>query len=512
MYKVILVDDEDIEREGMAAIIPWESLGLTLVDMAWNGFEGLEKIKEKEPDIVITDIKMPVMDGIQLIRRVREEYPHIMFIVLSGYGEYEYTSRAMELGIRHYILKPCDEIRIAEVLSKVKQELAGRQEQKKTEQEYRNVYRLMLPHVKERILENLIEQEKLAKTDEVLLEKFLENVPKSFLIVTTRSQKNFDQLDGFVLINILEELAGNQNVYLSAARGNEIICLFPATERERLPGLLKKAHMEYRKYKKTILCSAISRDGGINGTALLYGQTQELLRLNDIPQQQEILTYDMRPDADGSSWMIVDYTQIRSAQAYDTLLFEIYAAYVKMGLRGFSGEQMYKVFQAALEFLFGKNCGIRCEMHLTEADPWLLLENVVESCAGHMHLAFSKGKEEERMRQLLYAVYKNIKNPELSAQYLAREVPYVNEDYFGRLFSRYTNEKYSAYLLRIRISLAERLIVFNPELKVAELAEQTGYPVDGQYFSKVFKKRTGMTPSEYRRTIMEKSDFYSNGI
>ena len=109
MIKVILVDDEDIERDAMAEIIPWEKLDMELVDTAWNGIEGLEKIRMHVPDIVITDIKMPVMDGIQLIRNTKELYPDILFVVLSGYGEYEHTSRAMELGIRHYILKPCDE-------------------------------------------------------------------------------------------------------------------------------------------------------------------------------------------------------------------------------------------------------------------------------------------------------------------------------------------------------------------------------------------------------------------
>lgn len=120
MIKVILVDDEDIERDAMAEIIPWEKLDMELVDTAWNGIEGLEKIRMHVPDIVITDIKMPVMDGIQLIRNTKELYPDILFVVLSGYGEYEHTSRAMELGIRHYILKPCDEEKIVEVLQKVK--------------------------------------------------------------------------------------------------------------------------------------------------------------------------------------------------------------------------------------------------------------------------------------------------------------------------------------------------------------------------------------------------------
>lgn len=67
MYKVMLVDDEEMEREAMAEIIPWEALGMELVDTAWNGIEGLEKIRRHIPDIVITDIKMPVMDGLELI-------------------------------------------------------------------------------------------------------------------------------------------------------------------------------------------------------------------------------------------------------------------------------------------------------------------------------------------------------------------------------------------------------------------------------------------------------------
>lgn len=104
MYRLLIVDDEELEREGMAEFIPWKEYDIELVGTAWNGVEGLEKIKKLQPDIVITDIKMPVMDGIELIRKAKRLYPDIVFIVLSGYGEYEYTSQAMEEGVRHYIL------------------------------------------------------------------------------------------------------------------------------------------------------------------------------------------------------------------------------------------------------------------------------------------------------------------------------------------------------------------------------------------------------------------------
>ena len=136
MYRVIFVDDEDIEREAMAAIIPWERVDMELADMAWNGVEGLEKIRMHQPDVVITDIKMPVMNGIELIRESQKISPNTVFVVLSGYGEFEYTSQAMELGIRHYILKPCDEPQIVEVLQKVKEELERQNARQQTEREY----------------------------------------------------------------------------------------------------------------------------------------------------------------------------------------------------------------------------------------------------------------------------------------------------------------------------------------------------------------------------------------
>lgn len=92
MYRLLIVDDEEIEREGMARLIPWEDFDIELAGTAWNGAEGFEKIQSCRPDIVLTDIKMPVMDGIELIRRTRKEFPEVEFVVLSGYGEFQFTS------------------------------------------------------------------------------------------------------------------------------------------------------------------------------------------------------------------------------------------------------------------------------------------------------------------------------------------------------------------------------------------------------------------------------------
>lgn len=123
MYKLLIVDDEQIEREGMAHFIQWDKYDIQLCGTAWNGADALGKIQKDVPDIVLTDIKMPVMNGIELIQKLSETYRNIVVVVLSGYGEYEFTSQAMEYGIRHYILKPCDEDKIVAVMNDAKKEV-----------------------------------------------------------------------------------------------------------------------------------------------------------------------------------------------------------------------------------------------------------------------------------------------------------------------------------------------------------------------------------------------------
>lgn len=119
MYKVLIVDDERIIRDGIASVIEWEQHEMTLAGTAKDGIEAYEMIKRSLPDIVITDIIMPGMNGLDLIAKVSEEYKDITFIILSGHGEFNYASKAMAFGVKHYILKPCDESTIIPVLKKV---------------------------------------------------------------------------------------------------------------------------------------------------------------------------------------------------------------------------------------------------------------------------------------------------------------------------------------------------------------------------------------------------------
>lgn len=131
MYKVVLADDETIALEGLRTQTDWEELGFEICGACENGEEALDAIVQNSPDLVITDIRMPGIDGLELIRRVRSlEMEQPMFIVLSGYGEFEYARTAIRYGVRHYLLKPVVEAEWDKVLTDITDELELRVKQR----------------------------------------------------------------------------------------------------------------------------------------------------------------------------------------------------------------------------------------------------------------------------------------------------------------------------------------------------------------------------------------------
>ena len=123
MIKVLVVEDEDIIRRGLIGTIDWLSAGYTVVGEAVNGKDGLEKIEEYKPDLVITDIRMPVMDGLEMLREAQEKNLKFEKIILTSYGEFQYAQEGIKLGVIDYILKPIDEDIFYEALKKAKEKI-----------------------------------------------------------------------------------------------------------------------------------------------------------------------------------------------------------------------------------------------------------------------------------------------------------------------------------------------------------------------------------------------------
>ena len=135
MLKVILIEDEDAFLQELTFATPWEDWGCIVIGSAQDGESGLTLIREQKPDIVLTDIRMPLRDGLQLVEEVRSELGEDApeFIIISGYGDFEYARRALTLGVRNYLLKPLDDEELAASVMRITADLERRRGKERLE-------------------------------------------------------------------------------------------------------------------------------------------------------------------------------------------------------------------------------------------------------------------------------------------------------------------------------------------------------------------------------------------
>lgn len=156
LYSILLADDEEEVRKGIIRKIDWENLGFQVVGDAENGEEALEKIEQLKPDVVMTDIRMPYMDGLTLAKRIRQKYPSTRILIFSGYDDFEYAQQAIKLNVTEYILKPVNVEELTEILNRVRENLNEEIEQRRNIRRIRESYQNSLPILKELFLNDLV--------------------------------------------------------------------------------------------------------------------------------------------------------------------------------------------------------------------------------------------------------------------------------------------------------------------------------------------------------------------
>lgn len=204
MYRVAIMEDEDIIRKGLAYSVPWLELGCTVVAEARNGIEGIAAIREYHPDIILADINMPVMDGLEMIKETYREYEYAA-IILSGYSTFEYAQRAIRYGVLDYLLKPLDIRELKDVVIKAQKEIGIRRmylEQRKSQDEWRQIS--LLSDAPSGAVEETVVKEMLGYIEKNYMEKILtRDVALQLNYSETYLNKKFKEVMGTTFIEYL---------------------------------------------------------------------------------------------------------------------------------------------------------------------------------------------------------------------------------------------------------------------------------------------------------------------
>lgn len=483
MYTLLIVDDEEIEREGMAQFIPWDSYEIKVVSTARNGAEGLEKIAKFRPDLAIVDIKMPVMNGIEMIRQAKEQYPDMTFVVLSGYGDYEFTSQAMELGVRHYILKPCDESKMIPVLNKAFAELEEARKKNARSEKLETEARLLKPYAREQLFRDLLLGKAQASSGARQLVDELGGEQRMVLLLDFRLKCGFDSLERYVVGNMLGDLLPDGTLLMTTGVDRDVLVLADAMAESSVETAVQVLKKEFKRFETLPMLSSASRTGTLAELSVLFRQAQELLQLNMDENEPAFLRPSRNAALPETVNEIFDLEALRQTGSYEELLQELAFSFAKMEAKDYRPQQRQKLCELAWKLLFED-----------KAAP----EDSLPAWADALTAAWNHPQPDARSREIFLAIYENLPEPEFSLQTIAQQRLFMSEDHLRRIFSQMTGNRFSAYLEHCRITQARRLLEFQPDMKISRLAELVGYPLDGQYFSKVFRKICGVTPTEYR--------------
>ena len=316
MFKVLLVDDERIIREGIARLIDWKQLDLCLIGTAVNGREAADMIERDKPDIVITDVKMPVLDGIDLIAMENARHPEIAFIVLSGYGEFELASAAMRYGVKHYLLKPCNETGIIDALRDVTGDLRRREKRESLLRESQNYLRRMLPLMQDQFLQEYAVNGSYTEADVAYYCRLLHIEQQNCRVILFQAERDipFDEI--YVLRNIVTDRLPAESVRLIAIMINRVLVISHGLDDASLPDRLDGIRSEWVDYGCKSLTISYSDEVEFRLLPQAYREAERCLRFSFYLGEGGIITpKDVTPDPGEkpTTGLIYDYDRISGA-------------------------------------------------------------------------------------------------------------------------------------------------------------------------------------------------------
>lgn len=528
-YKVILVDDEAEVIDMIEKKIHWNDLGFEVAGSATNGVKALELVEKLQPDVVLTDIKMPYMDGLELSRRLNREYPNIYIMLCTGFDEFEYAKEAVHLEIKEYMLKPVNATELSESLTNLKHTLDREREEKLNVKKLNDYFQEVLPKLQSNFFISLIEG-RVEKHD---YERFLQayqvdmkgplfgcvifhtsenHVPEGMnpLLLSMSVEREIKQrlMDQW---NCLEFIyMGNTLLILELDAEDQITQITDACDRfcrwaYRIMGAVVTAGIGTVCDSLYEISLSYERAREAVSYRVLYG-TKRAINIGEIVPKEQI-----KPVQSEESRM---QTLFRAIRIGDSTEIER-AAHKEMEKLHKNTETMSQYNLATMEIVSGffKFCTdnsldfnkISGNMQNIYEKVSQMDESSLTAWIVQMSETISeklKCARNSSARRLIVEAQNIVKERYMEADISLDEICTVlgvSNSYFSSLFKKEAGKSFISYLTDYRMDIAAEMIL-NTDEKSYTIAEKVGY-LDANYFSYVFKKKFGVSPSKYRASV-----------
>ena len=535
MYRILLVDDEILVRDAIKENIDWKSLDCELVGDCENGKQASEFVKENPVDIVLTDILMPYMDGMELSKFLHDNYPDVVIVIFSGFGEFEYAKKAIQYGVSEYLLKPVTAMELTGVINKMKEKVDQlRREKNKMNKltENSEKYRKNAQVIRSKNMEALVNcTTDVSKSIQRLAEMGIDISAISYRVAlfdidlysgmyeldTEKQQES--ALMAFVLYNISDEIVTREEAGFAYQEGNNRVgILFQEKWSRNFTEKTREICREIQDKTKEVMGFDVSM-----GIGKWVKKPEELVQSHNMAQD----TLQYRYLLGGN--LLIDMEEKHPVQeiSIDEPLSVLKEA-LKTGQEDLALQTLVSIEDLIRNALMQKS---RACMYLQQVIR--TMDNACEDVSADMEQiregrdelireitdqkffgeacevvarhtkrvisilsAMNTSSSERQARLAIDYIQKNYMVPDLSLNSICSYLN-ISTSYFSTIFKEETGETFTEVLIRTRMEKAKELLE-NTTMKNYEIAEKVGFS-DPHYFGISFKKMTGYTPTEYAR-------------
>ena len=521
-YKVFLVEDEAVTREGIRDNVDWQASGFEFCGEAADGEMALPLLRTAQPDVLITDIKMPFMDGLQLSKIMRERMPWVKIIILSGHDEFEYAQQAIKIGVTDYLLKPITVQSLQNALQKLTVQLDREREEQENLKKLQMQVEENRSTLRERLLFKLIVGA-ISPTDVIETGQMLglDLIARNYLVAILKLElsdcteqyehEEYQQMQNAVM-GLIEK---NPDAYTLRRDWGDLILIMKGNTRE------------YLEEERDFLLDEIRQVIAKTRYKLTVGVGTTKKQTADICQSfVEALAY-LQNSVNGDGGLNHAFEQAELLKVDKSAVENYLRSGIKDGFDEFFNEYIRPLGETALKSNLIKNY-IFADVVLATAKLVTDLGGEVDKVVpelNSMEIIMSNIKSMEQLREQVRKIvttalayrddqpkgqYKALihqanefieqhyADPDLSLNEMAALVN-LSASHFSVVFSQETGHTFKEYLTDIRIRKAKELLRMTG-LRSADIADRVGYN-DPHYFSFVFKKHTGLSPSEFRSQI-----------